>query len=872
MKKITIKKKKLKKYGDGGKPSFEDYYKTLPKEKSDTSNYNLRAAYNTFPYPEMQEFAQNPDKHLTTVGLNKQTGNYDFFKSKDHPTLYKELDWYNSNTPESNEFRNQYDLDKSGKYYKYVPKQPVEQRQFPGQSIQTPQYKTGGRIRRFGGGGENKPIEISDYNEYLMRNQAYQDSSDISNDSRRRISLASSAINPLIQQENKNKHFWQPTLPRVDRNINITLGEGYLVPNNGEAANFDSFLTPEHGRLFSIANREDPEFIRYMGNNPVTDAQNSSDLMGGRARSIQIAQYPRPVQPYHYQAQSTSSSVPQKPGFTWTYHDGFVPIRQKLDLPTMQSKGYESQNIPLQEPQRINPNYFSRPAQDVEQGNTQYFDKKTGKQILQPVKEFGGNIQTSSEKWEILPEAGDGYLIKDPRYDQKPLANSNSQIEQNIQKQGDIKQTQQNIDPRSKGSDNTTIREPVHEGMWNKTWNALEHPIQTINPKEGGQPMDWALGLPGQTIGAIGRTAKNIIDPQTYTDAPKAISSGVINLAGEQAPKEWNSAGLRTLTRGLDAAVAIPLASELKPLAGNLLREQIYKGIDPVGYGAANKIMDFPIQWTKNTFAKDETDRALRVGLNLSGITTENSGDELLRMGQNRLDAFRVGLKLPQKYNTFGKNPDGSYNIRRMNPSVDHLASVYTDKMASDIGKMSVYSGDNPLEALTENYRKVTSPKINYQDPVWGTKDYSLYDLERSMGLRKSKAWEQQRIVEPSKNPGFSHSVYDNDPNGIMGQFRWDVKREPYGDIHFQSNDTWNLNPFEKRGSSLIADKSDILHKHYFKPLQNLEALKLVGGEPFDIKNNFIVDPKTYEIKKTFENGGNVNWEIVDDNEWSIVE
>ena len=127
-------KPKLKKYGDGGKPSFEDYYKTLPKEKSDTSNYNLRAAYNTFPYSEMQEFAQNHDKHLTTVGLNKQTGNYDFFKSKDHPTLYKELDWYNSNTPESNQFRKEYNLDTTGNYYKY-----------------TPVKQNGGRIRRFGG-------------------------------------------------------------------------------------------------------------------------------------------------------------------------------------------------------------------------------------------------------------------------------------------------------------------------------------------------------------------------------------------------------------------------------------------------------------------------------------------------------------------------------------------------------------------------------------------------------------------------------------------------------------------------------------------------------------------------------------------------
>lgn len=32
------------------------------------------------------------------------------------------MDWYNSNDPEAVQFRNNYDLDKSGDYYRYVPK------------------------------------------------------------------------------------------------------------------------------------------------------------------------------------------------------------------------------------------------------------------------------------------------------------------------------------------------------------------------------------------------------------------------------------------------------------------------------------------------------------------------------------------------------------------------------------------------------------------------------------------------------------------------------------------------------------------------------------------------------------------------------
>ena len=41
-------------------------------------------------------------------------------KSKNHPTLKYEIDWYNSE--EGKEFRNNYDLDMTNEYYKYIPK------------------------------------------------------------------------------------------------------------------------------------------------------------------------------------------------------------------------------------------------------------------------------------------------------------------------------------------------------------------------------------------------------------------------------------------------------------------------------------------------------------------------------------------------------------------------------------------------------------------------------------------------------------------------------------------------------------------------------------------------------------------------------
>ncbi len=61
--------------------------------------------------------------HANSVAYNNETGNYDFLKDKNHHTIAKELEFYNA--PNNKEFRDQYDLDKSKDYYKYVPKKSI---------------------------------------------------------------------------------------------------------------------------------------------------------------------------------------------------------------------------------------------------------------------------------------------------------------------------------------------------------------------------------------------------------------------------------------------------------------------------------------------------------------------------------------------------------------------------------------------------------------------------------------------------------------------------------------------------------------------------------------------------------------------------
>lgn len=115
--------------GPKNKKKYEDWFKTVPSDRNDTTNYNLRRAYELAPLEELESWRTssikdlvNGENHLRSVYKDPKTGVYEFMKSKNHPTINMELDWFNSNNDDAKEFRKQYNLDTSGDYYKYVPK------------------------------------------------------------------------------------------------------------------------------------------------------------------------------------------------------------------------------------------------------------------------------------------------------------------------------------------------------------------------------------------------------------------------------------------------------------------------------------------------------------------------------------------------------------------------------------------------------------------------------------------------------------------------------------------------------------------------------------------------------------------------------
>ena len=118
IKTIATKVKKLQK---GKKLSFEEWYKKVPLEKNDTTHYRLKYGYESdlIPKEELDKFINDPKAHLFSAYLNNKTGDYEFLKSKKHPTIQLELDSYYSD--KNKDFRKEYKLvDDGSEYYKYV--------------------------------------------------------------------------------------------------------------------------------------------------------------------------------------------------------------------------------------------------------------------------------------------------------------------------------------------------------------------------------------------------------------------------------------------------------------------------------------------------------------------------------------------------------------------------------------------------------------------------------------------------------------------------------------------------------------------------------------------------------------------------------
>lgn len=119
---------------------FEHYLSTLPENQRDSTNFRVKDywIFNGKPkdFKEARRrgmFTQEKDGwHASTIAWNPKTGEGEFMKSPNHPSIQQEIDWYNSD--DGSDFRSEYELVKSSPYWKYVKRQRKE----------VPSHKDGG--------------------------------------------------------------------------------------------------------------------------------------------------------------------------------------------------------------------------------------------------------------------------------------------------------------------------------------------------------------------------------------------------------------------------------------------------------------------------------------------------------------------------------------------------------------------------------------------------------------------------------------------------------------------------------------------------------------------------------------------------------
>lgn len=145
-------RKILNKFKTGGQvDQFQEYINSLPKNQQDSTNFRVREYWEYSGRPKdfeeakqknmfklQEDFDQNGKSlgqswHANSVAENPITGEIEFMKSPDHPTIKYEIEWYNSDSPDAVEFRKNYELQKSLPYWKYVKRV-------------TPLHKEGGTI------------------------------------------------------------------------------------------------------------------------------------------------------------------------------------------------------------------------------------------------------------------------------------------------------------------------------------------------------------------------------------------------------------------------------------------------------------------------------------------------------------------------------------------------------------------------------------------------------------------------------------------------------------------------------------------------------------------------------------------------------
>jgi hypothetical protein len=102
--------------------------------------------------------------------------------------------------------------------------------------------------------------------------------------------------------------------------------------------------------------------------------------------------------------------------------------------------------------------------------------------------------------------------------------------------------------------------------------------------------------------------------------------------------------------------------------------------------------------------------------------------------------------------------------------------------------------------------------------------------------------WPANRL-QPFEDRVRLHTVGDN--RALRGKYTVDVYPQQGNTRKIVEEDVWDLQPFQNK-------------KYFPKALKNMEIFEAVGRKPFTLRNTYEVNPKTLDVVKSYQTGGQV--------------
>ena len=589
----------------------------------------------------------------------------------------------------------------------------------------TPIMQTGGR----------KPLEISDPREFKIRQQAYQDSTDLYNYSQLQKKVEPKSNSSILNAI--NNRLWNPN------------GSNYVK------SHFDELRQEQISDIKNNNYNQDRKDNKYkplwnLGdslvlNNPniiYTNEYDSPDIAHKTIKPISTYYgdagndvYQKPVEPVVYKPTILDATLPASistvtPSTTSTY-ESLEPLRPKqtsIELPQLNTQISQEQqqlefnNIPFKKG-----SYFTVDREGQQSGGagfsdrrtqmTDYYDNKTGKKLgAYPKKELGGNIETESE-WEILPEAKDGKKIK-PKYEWSNQQTTTPSI--TVQGNNNVSRTE--------GNRKLTKQETEQLRLYNEIQNQLNKEREYNQRKQNIQQSIEAQGQPLSTENlktqtqATGDKLSFAMNTPYGNPNQYPVASQYINALDEINPFKMvgdMASGLGSAPQDVKEGNYLKAAmSVTTPLAAGALAGMGTQGTKQFVNELVNPFAGMSVKnltSLKNTFS----DNALGITKGVEDLvkgrpffeTFPITNNQKAKIIQKQNESFKEGLDFTKKWyypDDITMRPEVKSRIIALEPNIEnvdksrYLTGLYDGNPLFNVKNKLIKEGDEQFSSLSK--------------------------------------------------------------------------------------------------------------------------------------------------------------------------